>query len=107
MNTTIKHTPGPWKIEGDFIVGQRYVAALYDWHISDDPNSRYASVNAELREEREANARLIAAAPAMREALLALVQLHNQQEIGAPTSINDWDAAIRAARVALGMESEL
>ena len=63
-----KHTLGPWKIEGKFIVGQRYVAELCNWYIVGQ-GGQYDAQNAILQEEQTANAHLIAAAPAMYEAL--------------------------------------
>jgi hypothetical protein len=40
-------------------------------------------------------------------ALLKLIQLHNQQEIGVQPAIEEWDEAIEVGRKALGMEAQL
>jgi hypothetical protein len=63
-----QHTPGPWRREGDHIVGQRYVCELSDWAIV-AAGSSYPEINAALTAERDANAALIAAAPELLEAL--------------------------------------
>ena len=52
-----KHTPGPWSINGNKIDGNGY-------HI--------VSVNSHRTSEGEANARLIAAAPELLEALILI-----------------------------------
>lgn len=62
------HTPGPWIISDDDIVGQRYIARLADWHIV-GAGSQYKDIDDMLTSERNANARLIAAAPDMLAAL--------------------------------------
>lgn len=100
MNT---HTPGPWhaqpgKLKGGF------------W-ISDDSGYDVADVNdrawmGELHEgEAEANARLVAAAPALRDALSGLFQhcamIHKQWGDGSNAS--EAEAAIQAARAALAL----
>ena len=68
MSQHTRHTPGPWKVDGLAIVGQRYVASVKDW--STFPCAKqYKTINNALRREAKANARLIAAAPEMLEAL--------------------------------------
>lgn len=61
-------TAGPWVREGDHIIGGRYVCELADWHITAAGGS-YDAINARLTAERDANARLIAAAPQLLAAL--------------------------------------
>lgn len=66
-----KHTPGPWKVlrpTGD-IGGQDH-----NWHVTDAEDTFVAHVfgfNHAIDDQSEANARLIAAAPQMLEALEA------------------------------------
>jgi len=62
------HTPGPWIISDDDIVGQRYIARLADWCIV-GAGSQYQDIEDMLTHERNANARLISAAPDMLAAL--------------------------------------
>jgi len=65
-----KHTPGPWKIDGD-----RFVYSLYP----DNYANRFQcsvstqSANQASPDELKANARLISAAPTMLEALKELL----------------------------------
>lgn len=57
-----KHTPGPWHVDGIHIGSDKYIVA---------------QVSAfEPREEHQANARLIAEAPALYDVLKALMQNH-------------------------------
>jgi len=66
----MSHTPGPWKIEHAptslEIVGERYVASVYNWSLE---YSAYKETNKALNEEAIGNANLISAAP---ELLLAI-----------------------------------
>lgn len=88
---TTTHTPGPWAIEeGDrethIVGGEAILAYCPDWPCAP--------------QEQEANARLIAAAPALLEALDALLEfLDNGTPIypGA-LAVNDARAAITKAR---------
>lgn len=76
MNNTPKHTPGPWMTDGRFVAqsfrsGQPYIA---DCIISQSSRSI---------ENTTANARLIAAAPCLLEALRECqVALHKSQRYG-------------------------
>lgn len=71
MSETKTHTPGPWRVEASGPQSQG------DWHFWDvvGPNGRIATVSAVAQrgpvdmDANEANARLVAAAPAMAEAL--------------------------------------
>ena len=64
MNTNAKHTPGPWTVIDAITTKERY-------HIATDNAAPYASMIAHLHGtdpkhgDKEANARLIAAAPAL------------------------------------------
>lgn len=63
-----QHTPGPWKIKGADIVGERYVCELFNWSV--EPCApQYSEINAAFEAEHNANARLIAAGPELLEAL--------------------------------------
>lgn len=68
----MSHTPGPWTVDGDDIVGKRYIARLANWHIVEG-NVKYKAVEDALKAERQANAQLIAAAPDMIDALEAVL----------------------------------
>jgi hypothetical protein len=68
----MKHTQGEWTREDNSIVGQRYVCELSDWHIV-AAGGQYDAINQALTEERDANARLIAAAPELLEACKAVL----------------------------------
>ena len=88
MNEQVtKHTPGPWEMmpplgEGNYSVMSSKVNAGGNWYVAEIPNGSHA--------EAQANARLIAAAPELLDAL-RLVLAHDGALTGA-----DW-TAIRAA----------
>ena len=71
-----KHTPGPWKINGSLITSQAAmaltVASAYPPKVGNAPRDM---------DERDANARLIAAAPDMRAALGRVVLVLGERSI--------------------------
>ena len=91
MNNTAKHTPGPWTLERDrakslsLYSGSTFIGEVY--HEVDEPST-----------QEQANAHLIAAAPAMYEALQTLVEYLSAQ-VPADT-LDDWKHVF-AARQAL------
>ncbi len=92
MNNTAKHTPGPWEVVGSRICtietdSSRITLA------KTEPNGAFA-----MDETQAANAHLIAAAPAMYEALQTLVEYLSAQ-VPADT-LDDWKHVF-AARQAL------
>lgn len=94
MNT--KHTPGPWKLAGHSIVtdDDAYCIAV----IEDDGGCEVDP------DEQEANARLIASAPALLDALKNLLfAVENADETGYVTEHGfiDLDAINAAARSAV------
>lgn len=116
---TTKYTPGPWKLDG----GEGTRGQLYVWSDRDErgkgligtheicvaiiqPNARCEGSAAYAEEEIKANADLIAAAPAMYEALEAVVQTI-WADCRIPAEVRkDWESvyhtvilsAMRAAR---------
>ncbi|WCX74845.1 hypothetical protein KK211_17905 [Pseudomonas aeruginosa] len=88
-----KHTPGPWTV--DFIDGVDGVFAECDKRICQVDEVDIVGWNARFRDESEANAKLIAAAPDLLEALQQAVT--SMQDSGYP---ND-SVVIRAARQAI------
>jgi len=76
----IKTTPGPWKVDG----GRGKHGDLYIWQNVKGirPEHAIATVHEEMMEGAQGNARLIAAAPELLEALraaLAVIQKANAQ----------------------------
>lgn len=75
MNTQSKHTPGPWEV-----VGSRICTVANDKDritlAKTEPGGAFA-----MSEQQEANATLLAAAPAMYEALQIMVRAANVDEI--------------------------
>ena len=75
MNTQSKHTPGPWEV-----VGSRICTVANDKEritlAKTEPGGAFA-----MSEQQEANATLLAAAPAMYEALQIMVRAANVDEI--------------------------
>lgn len=75
----LKHTPGPWRSENQFsckILNENGVCVA----VPHGPEGRWVDV----KEEHEANARLIAAAPELLEALKSIME---ELEKDTPTSI--------------------
>lgn len=71
--TDAKHTPGPWAVgyldqSGQRIVKQEHIEICTCWHHS----------VGSIEQEMEANARLIAAAPDLLEALEGLVKINEE-----------------------------
>ena len=76
MNNTTKHTPGPWY--------PHYAKADHCLSSSvwgQEPGNQVAVIGGKSLEAMNANARLIAAAPAMYEALQIMVRAANVDEI--------------------------
>ena len=71
MNNTTKHTPGPWEV-----VGSRICTVANDIEritlAKTEPGGAFA-----MSEQQEANATLLAAAPAMYEALKGMVSMYD------------------------------
>lgn len=68
-----KHTPGPWRSENQFsckILNENGVCVA----VPHGPEGRWVDV----KEEHEANARLIAAAPELLNALKAMIHYHGE-----------------------------
>ena len=70
MSEMSRHTPGPWEFE---IITSSYVTAFDGTHIADVHHGRTATAKA----EGSANARLIAAAPDLLEALKEVFSDHD------------------------------
>jgi hypothetical protein len=90
-----KHTPGPWKyngysIEGDFHGWRVYLPSVF---------SRSITVEGASAEEADANARLIAAAPDMINALHPLA--HFSGDFSDPEDQERLLALFAAARLAI------
>jgi hypothetical protein len=84
-----KHTPGPWKIEHDY---KPYVINAGAGH-----TICAITGTAAIRPEAEANARLIAAAPEMLEALKLVRESGLADEYGASAVEDAINAAIKKA----------
>ena len=68
MNANAKHTPGPWKMKKD-----RFSQSVWAG------NDRIAEMMGWGKQRRRANARLIAAAPALLEALRFCLEIMEEQ----------------------------
>jgi len=90
--TNAAHTPGPWETNGQFIVAQDPAAIHPDIYIAEiaetDDESRLASP-----EQREANARLIAAAPALLDAALLVIDRWTHGDLAEAVRMLDAAAA--------------
>lgn len=93
--TDSKHTPGPWvktiDRDGDFLIssnsGEYDITTIFQWE--------------DVPDESIANARLIAAAPELLEALDGLIRDHDDP-MSASTSKWFWDQARAAITKATG-----
>ena len=94
MTHTMKHTPGPWEV-----VGSRICTVANDKErrtlAKTEPGGAFA-----MSEQQEANATLLAAAPAMYEALQIMVRAANVDEIDPLVMF----ASIERAKDALAQE---
>lgn len=98
-----KHTPGPWHV---FRVSEYLI-------IGESPPApgRHIARASSMGDETEANARLIAAAPAMLEALQRIVRQRDYaaehghyEEIPSDLCFDDWAADIAAEAIALATD---
>ncbi len=94
----MKHTPGPWEVGLDtlgspVVVARKYAVATLSWCGFNMGGWHKGGPNAEAKRiEISANARLVAAAPELLEALKALLD-------DAPFSMNPESAAIHQQAV--------
>ena len=96
-----KHTPGPWVIaDGGPIIAdsQNMIAVTLDMFDSNEDLSTWIQTRV-TRPEREANARLIAAAPELLEALEELVTALDYAVTRRSRARRD--AAVKSARAAI------
>ena len=112
MNNDTKFTPGPWEFDVEIHwvnqPGEQEVHGAWDVYPVDDCDHIIATVNHVYPDRNTCryNARLIAAAPEMYEALKALVAVDDGIDAGdsfetAAQTVNDLDAAMNKARAAL------
>ena len=110
METATKHTPGPWElvVEND---PRGQPSPMYRGLIAfveSSPDRRLAIVdpigNTVSHEDWLANARLIAAAPALLEALEAMVDNANWDKV--PQTEAEFDAMIVRAETAICLAKE-
>lgn len=97
-----KHTPGPWEIKDG-----RYIDSPSGWIADVLSYPAYRAATDNDSEEQKANARLIAAAPDLLEALKACelamdtAALHGLPQELPPTYRDSWADAHIAARAAI------
>jgi hypothetical protein len=73
--TNAKHTPGPWRLEGPF--DERRIEYDYTDASGNRHSGNVGIVDGKRGEANEANARLIAEAPAMADALRGLLEAYD------------------------------
>lgn len=90
-----KHTPGPWKVEMKTMVmaGRRSICSAGGYSQNFDTEKVAA--------ENQANARLIAAAPDMLEALEAYIRVWGQPPVDRFSYDSAWEDAWKKARAAI------
>jgi hypothetical protein len=78
-----KHTPGPWEFDGNCVWADAIQGYVADPQTEDILSGEYVPLS-EAQEQWEANARLIAAAPelleALREALREIIAINNEDQ---------------------------
>lgn len=74
-----KHTKGPWIFSNGYIGSRHCAFVSCDRNKYDGMHIHNGEINGEMTEESEANARLIAAAPEMLDALIDFVRWHKKQ----------------------------
>lgn len=92
MNNTAKHTPGPWYphcAEADHCLSSSVWGA--------EPGNQVAVIGGKKLDEMNANAHLIAAAPAMYEALKAIPDSALNCEHQYPHTYACWNCIVKAA----------
>ena len=102
----LKHTPGPWEIEGTFV----YSLQDCEWLGNPSKENRF-DLNIQgfkcPQEEKEANARLVAAAPEMLEALINVKKYGCSGYIdGSKSDIEFWFKIDMAIKKATGLTIE-
>ena len=91
-----KHTPGPWTV--DDMGNGSLLETNHKWGIGATAKSTYrVAVIEGLGEQSEADARLIAAAPELLDALRRVVEISDRRH-------DAWDAAKSAIAKALGSD---
>ena len=90
---TTKHTPGPWVCDEAGLVNGRDSRARFAGSPSIDIFDA-SEWPAELHDEALANARLIAEAPAMVEALATILNVWDEHKIIGPTVYHDARAIL-------------
>lgn len=91
------HTPGPWSVSA---IGAGFEVDDANGTSIAQTQQRHAVRDAGGHNERRANARLIAAAPAMLAALQGLFHRHNDGSQEGPWA--EWDTAVEAIVKATG-----
>lgn len=107
---TVKHTPGPWQVShsgyanAPFVIFAGTRKPNYESHFPLSGVNAIAEIfhdESEQHDEQAANARLIAAAPEMLEALedcLSLIEFYAEREMNAPANHQE---AVRETRESL------
>ena len=102
MSEKHPHTPGPWILDGFEVSGEISGAAICRVLEADDFPCVEEGTEADVQAECEANARLVAAAPDLLEALRKLMALNdNRGTFGGELYQDRVDRAWDEARAAL------
>ena len=101
MKITSKQTPGPWQVDGFAVTGPGWVRSLNETGqpLKSEPVCRVTAKDDEAVDR--ANARLIAAAPDMLEALKAFMELANDDTNSTDLHIHLYNVAEAKAKSAI------
>lgn len=105
MNEKFAHTPGPW-VAAELLMHQKFIEIIHRGNKVGDSSTVLARVTyrPSWAVEQYANARLIASAPELLEALRKLVDLAEGGDV--PCWADAWDDALAAIAKATGQTSE-
>ena len=97
----MEHTPGPWEAHGMSVYAGDLPVAAVTWCgmtdcIDDDEWREFSARSCRMESEAAANARLIAAAPELFNALYDLAAVYHHKN-----TRDDYDRAIKGAKIAL------
>lgn len=100
MSTRTKYSAGPWQFDGSKIVSpERYVCTVDDWSAigSGRLPACFDEMNRALHEEAQSNARLIAAAPDLADALRTMLAVFCEDDGITPEACQAAEESARAA----------
>jgi hypothetical protein len=91
------HTPGPWEFDGDYVWAESIKGYVADPQTEDILSGEHVA-HSKAAAQWRANAKLIAAAPELLAALVAVLEIEDRDEF---VPLTELDKAWTAARAAI------